>query len=72
MLSTLPASTMFESWLPMDSETFRKGNCNAKSHKSNFRGAAHLDGGFNHLRPCADFVFPATIRASHRHQCILI
>ncbi len=21
---------MFESWLPMDSETFRKGNCNAK------------------------------------------
>jgi hypothetical protein len=21
---------------------------------------------------CADFVFPATIRASHRHQCILI
>jgi hypothetical protein len=23
-------STIFESWLPMDSEIFRKGNCNAK------------------------------------------
>src|SRR3981189_2561556 len=28
--STLPASTIFESWLPMDSEIFGKGNCNAK------------------------------------------
>src|SRR6266853_5787074 len=28
--STLSASTIFESWLPMDSEIFRKGNCNAK------------------------------------------
>src|ERR1700746_3803657 len=28
--STLPASTIFESWLPMDSEIVRKGNCNAK------------------------------------------
>jgi hypothetical protein len=27
--STLPASTIFESWLPMDSETSRKGNCSA-------------------------------------------
>src|ERR1700747_293573 len=27
--STLPASTIFESWLPMDSEIVRKGNCNA-------------------------------------------
>ena len=26
----LPASTIFESWLPMDSETSRKCNCNAK------------------------------------------
>src|ERR1700686_4715664 len=29
--STLSASTIFESWLPMDSEIFRKGNCNAKT-----------------------------------------
>src|SRR6201987_1211669 len=28
--STLPASTIFESWLPMDSEIVRKGNCNAR------------------------------------------
>lgn len=28
--STLPALTIFESWLPMDSEIFRRGNCNAK------------------------------------------
>src|SRR3981189_3489526 len=28
--STLPASTIFESWLPMDSEIFGKGNCNAR------------------------------------------
>jgi len=42
------------------------------SHKSNFRGAAHPDAGFNHLCECADFVFPATIRASHCQQCILI
>src|ERR1700674_607303 len=28
--STLSASTIFESWLPMDSEIVRKGNCNAK------------------------------------------
>src|ERR1700756_54678 len=27
--STLPASTIFESWVPMDSEIVRKGNCNA-------------------------------------------
>src|SRR5271163_3490033 len=30
--STLSASTIFESWLPMDSEIFRKGNCNASRH----------------------------------------
>src|ERR1700674_5335630 len=29
--STLSASTIFESWLPMDSEIVRKGNCNVKS-----------------------------------------
>src|ERR1019366_8461242 len=29
--STLSASTIFESWLPMDSEIVRKGNCNASS-----------------------------------------
>src|ERR1700739_1700745 len=29
--STLPASTIFESWLPMDSEIVRKGNCNARA-----------------------------------------
>src|SRR5882757_381823 len=29
--STPPASTMFESWLPMDADIFRKGNCNAKA-----------------------------------------
>src|SRR5450830_1275887 len=28
--STLSASTIFESWLPMDSEIFRKGNCNVR------------------------------------------
>jgi hypothetical protein len=28
--STLPAPTIFESWLPMDSEIFIKGNCNAR------------------------------------------
>src|ERR1700741_1502690 len=28
---TLPASTIFESWLPMDSEIVRKGNCNAST-----------------------------------------
>src|ERR1039458_1621069 len=28
--STLSASTIFESWLPMDSEILRKGNCNAR------------------------------------------
>src|SRR5450756_161303 len=28
--STLSASTIFESWLPMDSEIFGKGNCNAR------------------------------------------
>src|SRR6267142_6206380 len=28
--STLHAPTIFESWLPMDSDIFRKGNCNAK------------------------------------------
>src|SRR6266403_977749 len=28
--STLPASTIFESWLPMDSEIFGKGNCNVR------------------------------------------
>ena len=28
--STLSASTIFESWLPMDSETFRKSNCYAR------------------------------------------
>src|SRR6266849_1762055 len=27
--STLSASTIFESWLPMDSEISTKGNCNA-------------------------------------------
>src|SRR5467141_588956 len=27
--STLHAPTIFESWLPMDSDIFRKGNCNA-------------------------------------------
>src|SRR5258707_8647541 len=27
--STLPASTIFESWLPMDSEARKKSNCNA-------------------------------------------
>src|ERR1035437_6893963 len=32
--STLSASTIFESWLPMDSEIFRKGNCNARSLRS--------------------------------------
>src|SRR3982074_3328562 len=30
---TLLASTIFESWLPMDSEIFRKGNCNARVYK---------------------------------------
>src|SRR5664280_3035491 len=29
--STLSASTIFESWLPMDSEICRKGNCNAST-----------------------------------------
>src|SRR5450759_1749866 len=29
--SMLPASTIFESWLPMDSEISRKCNCNARS-----------------------------------------
>src|SRR6266852_6427032 len=28
--STLSAPTIFESWLPMDSDIFRKGNCNAR------------------------------------------
>src|SRR5216684_8319538 len=28
--STLHAPTIFESWLPMDSDIFRKGNCNAR------------------------------------------
>src|SRR5450756_1625299 len=28
--STLSASTIFESWLPMDSEIVRKDNCNAR------------------------------------------
>src|SRR5664280_548382 len=28
--STRSASTIFESWLPMDSEIFRKDNCNAR------------------------------------------
>src|ERR1035437_1223475 len=28
--SMLPASTIFESWLPMDSETSRKCNCNVR------------------------------------------
>src|SRR5258708_26143104 len=32
--STLPASTIFESWLAMDSETFRKSNCNARVGKA--------------------------------------
>src|ERR1700760_478943 len=32
--STLPASTIFESWLPMDSEIVRKGNCNARLRSS--------------------------------------
>jgi len=27
----LPAPTIFESWLPMDSEIVRKGNCNARA-----------------------------------------
>src|SRR3979490_1637592 len=31
---TLPASTIFESWLPMDSEIFIKGNCNARPRDS--------------------------------------
>src|ERR1700676_2147844 len=30
--STLSASTIFESWLPMDSEIVRKGNCNARAY----------------------------------------
>src|ERR1019366_5769552 len=29
--SMLPASTIFESWLPMDSETSRKCNCNVRA-----------------------------------------
>src|SRR5476649_2952443 len=29
--STLSASTIFESWLPMDTEIFRMGNCNASA-----------------------------------------
>src|SRR5258705_12609122 len=29
--STLHAPTIFESWLPMDSDIFRKGNCNAST-----------------------------------------
>src|SRR5260221_5819355 len=39
--STLHAPTIFESWLPMDSDIFRKGNCNAKHQsatKANDRG----------------------------------
>jgi len=28
--STLHAPTIFESWLPMDSDIFRKGNCNVR------------------------------------------
>jgi len=31
--STLPASTVFELWLPMDSENLTKGNCNASSSR---------------------------------------
>jgi hypothetical protein len=31
--STLAASTIFESWLPMDSETCRKGNCSARYNR---------------------------------------
>jgi hypothetical protein len=38
--STLSAPTIFESWLPMDSESSIKGNCNAR------RDAAKLLIGF--------------------------
>src|SRR5467141_2293524 len=34
--STLHAPTIFESWLPMDSDIFRKGNCNAKGNRPVF------------------------------------
>src|SRR5882724_2961375 len=40
--STLSASTIFESWLPMDSEIFRKGNCNARL-KAKGLSCAHQD-----------------------------
>src|SRR5713226_6229908 len=32
--STLSASTIFESWLPMDSEISTKGNCNARGKRA--------------------------------------
>src|SRR5450755_1940886 len=42
LLSTLSASTIFESWLPMDSEIFRKSNCNAR--RTQARGRETDDG----------------------------
>src|SRR5258705_7582559 len=38
--STLPASTIFESWLPMDSEIFGKGNCNARAGRLFFESSS--------------------------------
>jgi hypothetical protein len=40
--STLPASTIFESWLPMDSEVRKNSNCNAKRQKLDTRGTVRL------------------------------
>ena len=36
IVAFVPASTMFESWLPMDSEPFRKRNCNARLEQRNW------------------------------------
>src|SRR5664280_330954 len=41
--STLSASTIFESWLPMDSEIFRKGNCNARLGVFQVGQSSHSD-----------------------------
>src|SRR5712672_155634 len=50
--STLHAPTIFESWLPMDSDIFRKGNCNARKkvaqkrcHTTNIEPQTFIQGG---------------------------
>src|SRR5712664_2156495 len=65
--STLHAPTIFESWLPMDSDIFRKGNCNARAARlRQARWAASL----HKMRRCGSgaFIYPQQRREVERRR----